>query len=80
MISQYFTQTAATPAVVPKRLVAGRTVTTRTAFGCLCEAQTHIRAADEPHCTVTAKGVEGMPLATTTSWLGPGSWFAGTSK
>jgi hypothetical protein len=32
------------------------------------------------HWTVTAIGAEGMPLATTTSWLGPNSWFAGTSK
>jgi hypothetical protein len=30
--------------------------------------------------TVTATGAEGMPLATTTSWLGPRSWVAGTSK
>ena len=32
------------------------------------------------HWTVTATGAEGMPLATTTSWLGPSSWVAGTSK
>ena len=34
----------------------------------------------DDHSTVTATGAEGMPFATTTSWLGPPSWFAGTSK
>src|SRR5438132_2671784 len=42
-------------------------VTIRTAFGCLRDAQTQFRATGDPHCTVTATGAEGMPLATTTS-------------
>src|SRR6202795_2615313 len=32
------------------------------------------------YCTLTVTGCEGMPLATTASWLGPVSWCAGTSK
>jgi hypothetical protein len=47
-------------------------------FGFLRETQ--CRVICHPHCTVTATGAEGMPLATTTSWLGPSSWVAGTSK